>query len=234
MQNGQIIGSGLLATTFEKYQNELQDTCIFASGVSNSLCTDESAFKRESVLLERTLETLNRNTQLIYFSTCSTYDLALNSSKYVLHKKAMEIKALQHDRSLIFRLPQLAGNSSNKFTLLNYLSTSIENGATIKLWKNAKRNIIDVEDAVNAMMYCMRNDQSNRTTNNICNPTSSRVLDIVRILEEIKGKEAQIDFVEGGGSYQIPLGKTAQVYEALSLTFPANYLKETLRKYYAA
>lgn len=234
MQNGTIIGSGLLASAFAKHQRELQNTCIFASGVANSSCTDEVEFQRESELLDNALKGLKKNIQLVYFSTCSIYDLMLNSSEYVVHKKAMEMKALQHDHSLIFRLPQLAGNSSNKSTLLNFLSNSIANGATIRVWKNAERNIIDVEDAVKAMMHCIRDDQSNRTTNNICNPTSNKVLDIVRILEQIKSKDAKIDLVEGGSSYPIPLGKTAQVYEALGLTFSADYLKETLRKYYAA
>jgi len=45
-----IIGHGLLAKAFEDRFATDPRVCIFASGVSNSQCTDPTVFERESIL----------------------------------------------------------------------------------------------------------------------------------------------------------------------------------------
>lgn len=233
MKNGMIIGTGLIASSFEKHANELQGICIFASGVSNSSCTDEAEFWRELNLLEKTLGRLSANDSLAYFSTCSVFDPALRNSAYIKHKKKIESIVLQRELSHVFRLPQLAGNSKNKTTLLNFLSNSIENNSPIKIWSTAERNIIDVEDAVKTTIHYIKNHQNENILTNVCNPHQTKVLDIVRMLEKIKCKSANIKIIEGGSFYKIPLDYTKEVYREIGLTFPESYLEDTLRKYYS-
>ena len=65
-----IVGKGLIASLFTDVDQE--DIVFFASGVSNSLETDKSAFLREENLIRKTIKE-NPNKIFIYFSTCSIY-----------------------------------------------------------------------------------------------------------------------------------------------------------------
>ena len=42
-----VIGSGLIGSAFEKSQHEFKDSCVYASGVSNSNSSDRYEFKRD-------------------------------------------------------------------------------------------------------------------------------------------------------------------------------------------
>jgi hypothetical protein len=74
-----IIGSGDIASVL----NDREDALFFASGVSNSQCTDEKEFLRELELL------LDQRTKycIFYFSTISVNTVL---SRYTLHKLGME------------------------------------------------------------------------------------------------------------------------------------------------
>ncbi len=82
-----IVGNGLIANLFKNEDRE--NVVFFASGVSNSLETDKSAFLREENLIRKTIKE-NPNKIFIYFSTCSIYDSSKNGSSYVNHKLKME------------------------------------------------------------------------------------------------------------------------------------------------
>ena len=62
-----IVGNGLIANLFKNEDRE--NVVFFASGVSNSLETEKSAFLREENLLRKHL-TENPEEIFIYFSTC--------------------------------------------------------------------------------------------------------------------------------------------------------------------
>ena len=141
-----IIGSGLIATTFMPIYRDNHNVCIFASGVSNSKCIDPKEFKRERQLLMKSLrQYIDKNT-FIYFSTCSISDPNTVNSMYVKHKLEMESLVSFHPGYLVFRLPQVVGYGGNIHNLLNFLFTSIKTEKKFQLWKNASRNILDVED----------------------------------------------------------------------------------------
>ena len=82
-----IVGNGLIANLFKN--DDIENVVFFASGVSNSLETEKSAFLREENLLRKHL-TENPEKIFIYFSTCSIYDSSKNGSLYVNHKLKME------------------------------------------------------------------------------------------------------------------------------------------------
>ena len=50
-----IIGSGLLARSFESSLGSKSDVCVYAAGVSNSGCNDTTEFYREQLRLTEAL-----------------------------------------------------------------------------------------------------------------------------------------------------------------------------------
>src|SRR4051812_15129296 len=114
-----IIGNGLVAGGFKQYRKDKR-CLIFASGVSNSTNSDSNAFCREQLLLEEMINT-HGNKTFVYFSTCSVYDPSMQNSPYVLHKLSMEaIIKRRHNNYHIFRISNLAGQSGNPHTFLNF------------------------------------------------------------------------------------------------------------------
>ena len=70
----EVIGSGLLARAFASAAETGPDAIICASGVSDSQCTDESAFRRERALLrDLTGRARARDAVLVYFSGAPVY-----------------------------------------------------------------------------------------------------------------------------------------------------------------
>lgn len=101
-----IIGSGQLAKVFAKSQIK-DDVCIFASGVSNSSCTDEKQFEREKNLLVDTLKK-NSDKKFVYFSSCALSAIEYPKNDYYKHKVNMEDIIKEHSNNYyIFRVPQL-------------------------------------------------------------------------------------------------------------------------------
>src|SRR5690349_21738851 len=82
-----IVGNGLIANLFKNEDRE--NVVFFASGVSNSLDGEKSAFLRDENLLRNHL-TEEPEEIFIYFSTCSIYDSSKDRSLYVNHKLKME------------------------------------------------------------------------------------------------------------------------------------------------
>ena len=105
-----IIGDGDVATAIE----DRDDLLFFASGVSNSQCTDEAEYKRElDLLLQQP-----RDAHIVYFSSLSIF---YSKSRYARHKLAMEClvqKEFKH--STIIRLGNISWGK-NPNTLVNYL-----------------------------------------------------------------------------------------------------------------
>lgn len=107
-----VIGSGDIAQALE--QVDRPDLLFFASGVSNSRCTDEKEYKREmDLLLEQP-----RDAHIVYFSSLGVFD---GSSRYYHHKLAMELLVEKefHPYTIV-RLGNIDWGD-NPYTLINYL-----------------------------------------------------------------------------------------------------------------
>lgn len=105
-----IIGSGDISSVL----TDRDDLTFFASGVSDSSCSDLTKFKREADLLFK----MPRHQHLVYFSTLSIY---YGHSPYVAHKKRMEL--LVRDLFQSYTIVRI-GNidwGKNPHTLINYL-----------------------------------------------------------------------------------------------------------------
>lgn len=111
-----IIGSGDIAQAL----NDRNEFIFFASGVSNSSCTDKKEFQREIELLYKQ----DRSQHLVYFSTIQTD----KRTPYTKHKLIMEryVSALFENFTVI-RIGNIDWGT-NPNTFLNYLRAEIKKG----------------------------------------------------------------------------------------------------------
>ena len=126
-----IIGRGDIASALTDDVLKI----FFASGVSNSLCTNWYEFQREKDLLLKQ----NKFSHLVYFSTLSIY---YADTPYTQHKKLME--RLVKDNfavSTIVRIGNITwGNNPN--TIINHFKAKIKLGEPVEL-KDGYRYFID-------------------------------------------------------------------------------------------
>lgn len=228
-----VIGNGMVATAFESYRTN-EGFLIFASGVSDSTATDKSLFEREKKLLVKSIAE-NPEKQLVYISTCSMYDTSMQNSPYVIHKLGMEniIKESATTFS-IFRMPNLAGKTTNPHTVINYFYFHIINNSPFQLWENASRNIIDVSDAFAICNMLLRSGQASGKTINVANPSNYTVLEIVQTIENVIGIKGNYVLVKKGGSPVIDTTLISGVINSLAINFDNNYLKSLIEKYLLA
>ena len=163
-----IYGNGLIAKSFIKYKKNSK-YIFFASGVSNSQETNKFKYTKEIKLLKKILLNKKNNQIFIYFSSCSIFDPSKKNSLYVKHKLKIENIIRNHNNYYIFRLPNIIGKSSNNFTLINNLIHKLNNNQKIQVLFKARRNIIDILDAVKLVDLILKKSQSNNKTINIAN-----------------------------------------------------------------
>lgn len=227
-----LIGSGLLAQAFANPFSQRDDVCIYAAGVSNSSCMDVREFERERQFLSETMEQTKHVGVFVYFGTCSVDDPEAWNTPYVQHKLAMEQLVSAHTRHLILRLPQVAGKTPNPHTLLNYLYARVSRSEAFSLWKNAKRNIIDIDDVAAIAGQCIADESVRNVTLNIANPISYSMIDIVGAMEHAVGKRAIYYLVERGSQYTIDTSAIQPVFESVGVEFGSDYLEKVMGKYY--
>jgi nucleoside-diphosphate-sugar epimerase len=224
-----IVGSGLLARAFYPiYANENQ-VCIYAAGVSSSSCVEHKEFERERTRLTEALKRSPARSIFVYFGTCSVVDAEMANSPYVRHKLAMEHLVRESSNYLIIRLPQVAGDTPNPHTLLNFLYARISRGELFSLWKNATRNVIDVDDVLSIAKRVIDQKRIQNTVVNIANPINYKITEIVDTMEIVVGKKAIFKVVDRGTDYLIETinSMTEDLY------FNDKYLKKLIIKYYA-
>jgi nucleoside-diphosphate-sugar epimerase len=227
-----IVGSGLLARAFAPAFAQREDIWIYAAGVSNSSCTDEHEFARERERLSAALQQAREADAFVYFGTCSVADPEAQSTPYVRHKLAMETMVAQHPRHLILRLPQVAGRTPNPHTLLNYLYARISRSESFRLWRNARRNIIDVDDVAAIAARLIADPAARNLTLNVANLSSYTMPEIVAAMEKAVGKRAVYEAAERGSGYPIDTRAILPLLEDAGVKFGPDYLERVLDKYY--
>ena len=227
-----VIGNGLVAKSFEKY-NAIDEFVIFASGVSDSKHSTDKDFAREKKLL---LETTSQHPakKIVYFSTCSIEDPDLKETAYIKHKLHME--KLIGENALhyhIFRLSNLAGKTNNPHTILNFFYFHIAANKPFEVWTNSERNIIDADDVFSISDYILANNLFANEIVNIANPKNYPVLEIVKSIEEFSGKKAIFTKTSKGASFKINTSLISPICESLHIEFGGQYLHKLLKKYYS-
>lgn len=227
-----IIGSGLLAREFHKEFFESENVCIYAAGVSNSACTEIEQFKLEKTRLLEALEGTREFDAFVYFGTCSIYDPEARNTSYVQHKLAMEKIVSFHPKNLIVRLPQVAGNTPNPHTLLNFLHDRITKRNKFYLWRNAMRNVIDVADVVSITRQLVTDPMIRNIVVNVANLINYSMLEIVQAMERVTGATALYEMEERGSQYSINTALMNNVLPQCDVSFDSRYLDRVLAKYY--
>ena len=226
-----VIGNGLVAKAFYSYSDN-NEFLIFASGVSNSKTSTEQDYQKERQLCTGLL--LEHSDKIfVYFSTCSIEDPDLKTTGYIKHKLGMEnlIKG-GSGHYYIFRLSNLAGFSRNKNTVLNYFNDHISYDLPFECWKNAERNIIDVEDVYRVADYLLKNKIRVNQITNIANIRNYTVPYIVQCIESFHQKKARMTEKEKGVPFKIDVSEILPVFEKLNIRFGDDYLPKLLKKYY--
>jgi nucleoside-diphosphate-sugar epimerase len=225
-----IVGHGLMARAFSGEFAEDPRVAIFASGVSNSDETKRDAFERERRALADALA--HRPGCLVYFSTCSVADAERKRTAYVQHKVQMEEIVAAAGRHVILRLPQVVGDTPNPHTLANYLHSRIASGTPFAVWKNAWRNLIDIEDVVRIGTHMIRDDAYANRRVSIASPVPVRVMDLVRIFERVLGVPAKCDPVDRGDNYPIDIADAMAVAARVGVEFGPEYVEKVIKAYY--
>jgi len=224
-----IIGNGLIANAFRK--DDRDDVVFFASGVSNSLETNEDQFLREENLIRKTIEE-NPGKLFIYFSTCSIYDSSKNGSAYVNHKLNMEhLVSTACNRHLIARVSNAVGKGGNPNTLINYLIDSIRCGTEIKVHIDATRNLIDVKDVVEIILDLIKLKKINRIVN-VAYASNYPILEIIAIVEGFLQQKGNLYLEKKGQSYSIDIPDALAYFRQHNLLDEENYLYGILEKYF--
>jgi nucleoside-diphosphate-sugar epimerase len=228
-----VIGRGLIARTFEKYENN-DEFLIFASGVSHSKSCTPDDFKRERGLLLSGLRGLGSK-KVVYFSTTSLYDPDMRDTPYIRHKLNMEDLLRQHASAWhVFRLSNLAGASPNPSTVLNFFNSSIRLGHPFELWNHSERNIIDVADVFRIADHILGNGLFLNRIVNVANEKNYSVQYIVQCIESFSHKKAIFTEREKGATFGIDISDILPVCRALQIGFGPDYLPLLLEKYYSA
>ncbi len=224
-----IIGSGQLAKVFAKSQIK-DDVCIFASGVSNSSCTDEKQFEREKNLLLDTLKN-NSDKKFVYFSSCALSAVEYPKNDYYRHKANMEDSVKKYSNHYyIFRIPQLFGDLILHKTLINFIYKSIEHKHKFTVYDEAYRYVIEINDVRKLVENYLDNDGC--ITVDLANPYRYKVLDIVQIFENLLDKKAYYKVVKKEDKYTLDLISLEDFVKEkkIDIDFGEEYLMKKLRE----
>ena len=225
-----IIGTGMLAKAVQSIDNE---SCLFfCSGVSNSNEENVEKYEREVQLLEQSFGTKQK---LIYFSSYFVNFDSFLKRKYYRHKSNIEGLILNNfSNFLIFRLPQIIGFSTNKNTLTNFLYDAIVSNSTINVFKNAKRNVIDIDDVVKVVNLAINQNLFNDQIVNLVGLKNYSVDDIIFLLEQVTNKRAiKKQSIIEEPDYEILISEQMiSLYQLLNIQFDHLYLERIIKKYY--
>ena len=226
-----VLGSGLLARAFSSHFLDSEANCVYAAGVSNSNCSDPREFDREKDRLQTAISQYHSADLFLYFGTCSVQDQI--ASPYVQHKLKMEKMVAEHPQYLILRLPQTAGRTENPHTLLNYIFARIIRSERFQVWKNARRNIIDVDDVVRIAIDLALQEGARRECINVANSSDNSMAEIVEMMAKVVGKKPIYDSVDKGNTYCIDTLRIRETVARCEVDFGSNYLEAVIEKYFS-
>lgn len=225
-----IVGTGLLARAFARYA-ENDDVVIFASGVSNSLEVNPSAFARERLLLDQAFTTNIRH--LVYFGSCGVVSQDEEAlSPYMRHKKRMEEHVIGHPGGMVLRLPQVVGKTGNPNTLTNFIRDRILADQAFTVWAKAERNLIDIDDIVAIGSTAIDHGLHLQSAINVAADSSTLVPKIVDIFEDVLQHEAHCIIEDKGDPLQIDSSHASSIANSLGIDLGSGYAERVIRKYY--
>ncbi len=218
----------MIASIFKKYAN-VNDIIIFASGVSDSSEIKNVEFIREKTLIKNTI-TQYKNKQFIYFSSCSLEDKELKNTPYHAHKKEMESLIQKKLKNyIIFRLPNVIGFGGNTANIINFLINKVKGNEEFVIYKNATRNIIDIEHLYQIVSYILDNRFYKNKTINIAYDNNTNIIDILNVIEKLLNIKAKFKIVDKGYNLKMDNDDIKYIMQILNIKQPS--LSTLLKKY---
>ena len=218
-----IVGRGIVATSM---QGSMTDATIFASGVSNSACTDPLDFLREKELIL----SQRRDRKFVYFSTCSLSDnSAMN--EYLRHKLHMErIISENFDDWNVLRLPTVVGLGGNSTNFFNHISKRLREGSTVTAHMPLLRHLLDADHILPLVSSVI--DKTNNEVVNVCVDNPESVLEIILSMKKEIGSESEIVTVDVNANRRVD---NCRIKEILGHRFEdidrADYNRRLIKKY---
>jgi len=162
-----IIGNGSIAKVLE----DKEDIVFFASGVSNSSCTDEKEYEREFNLLK----TVHTDNHVVYFSNLGIY---YKKDRYTQHKIDIEEYIRNHYKSYTIVRIEVCEWVTTPNTILNVFKRQLNQGIEPTI-QNTTRYVLSLSE----FLYWVRLIKPGvRNEMNIL----GRKLTIAQIVDEIK------------------------------------------------
>jgi len=223
-----IIGNGQLAHIFKNLV--IDDVVIFASGVSNSNCTDIQEFNKEEKLLRDALHKYKEK-KFVYFSSSALSAKKYFQNDYYKHKKRMEeIIKEESDNYYIFRIPQLFGELKRHNTLINFLYYAILEDREFNIYSEAYRYVIDIDDVRYLVEQFIENSPPCITIN-LANPYRYSILELVNVFESILNKKANYKLIDKYDGYFLDLNDLISFIKKhnMTLSFSKNYFNEKIQ-----
>jgi nucleoside-diphosphate-sugar epimerase len=223
-----IIGNGQIAQALRSFDRD--DICFFASGVSDSGCTDTAQFDREKRLLDHAFKEF-AGLRFVYFSSAALSAGEYPINQYYQHK--IEVEKMLGDNSsaaLILRIPQLLGPLRRHPTIINHFFYSIMLNKEIYACRQAYRYIIDVKD-VCTLVLSLLNSSIQGGIFNLANPHRYSIPAIIRSFEDILGVHANCIWLDKHDGYDLDLAPMLKHISLcnLSVPFSEEYLYLRLR-----
>lgn len=224
IKNENIIGSGLIARCFMNYR-PIDNSVIFASGVSNSKETLNSEFDRERKLLLDVLNTTENKATFVYFSTCSKYQG--DKTKYINHKIEME-ELIKNRRSkyIIARLPNVIGYNDNN-TMIPFFIRKIKNRECITVYSEESRQFIITTDIVRIVSLLIKKNFTGEI--NLTNGINIKISNVINIISDLIGIESKVILMPEGRDYFIPCNKLKSLLPEDEI-YSENYFSLSLRQ----
>ncbi|MBK2025279.1 NAD(P)-dependent oxidoreductase [Francisella philomiragia] len=223
-----VVGGGQLAKAFKHFIDN-ENVVIFASGVSNSNCTDTSEFEREKNLLLTTLKNSHEKT-FVYFSSCALSACDYLKNDYYRHKQKMEeLIKLNSNSYCIFRIPQLFGKLIPHGTLINYIYGCIKEDKQFSIYSDAYRYVIEINDVVKLVDAYLKT-AIRCSTIDIANTYRYSVKEIVNTFEKLLNKKADFQKINKTDKYTLNLGAIEDFITTheMDLNFGKDYLENKL------
>lgn len=229
-----IIGNGFIAKKFNNYKSFLKkkNYCIYAAGVSNSSLKNKKQFLRDYYKVKKFIK-YKHNNKLVYISTCTIFDPNRKKTQYIKNKIKIENFIKKNSNNyLIIRFPEIIGYNKNKYTLINYFYNHIRNNKKFKVFINAKRNLVNIDDAIKLTLYFLKHNSTLKEIN-IANLIYSSPIKIINILENLLKKKSICEFdFKKVKKWKIDNSVNKNILNKIKIKFNSHYLKNSLKKYY--
>jgi NDP-hexose 4-ketoreductase len=239
----EIIGRGFLAAQLAPLARSHPEASVAAFGVSVASGVPEADFTREADRLYKLIErcALQRR-RLVYLSTASAAMYAVPgppgreagpvfpATAYGRHNLAMEaVLAASGVDYLVLRLAHVVGSAQPPHLLVPNLVRQVRSG-TVRLYRGARRDLIDAADLVTILDRLLTAGVS-RTVVNVASGTAVPIELIVDHIESLLGSAAQRHYIGDAVSQPVSTARLHSLVPEIARIGADHYYRLVLDKY---